>query len=428
MGSLYLTLAFIVGAWSAGYLVLKVVSRAVNISIADYAGAVRRPWYLWSFPFRAVMCDTVAKIEQLKQSEFDHKTRYRIVTENVAAAVMLHQPDGTILWCSPYTEVLTGFAVSEVYDQRTRFLRDHVHEEDREVFEKSLAIVATGEPFQCRYRFYHRSGITLWLETRTVPVFDHVADEYVALSVTLDVTAAVLSQMKIEERNRDLNEFTYMISHDLKAPIVTIRGMLEVLDEERKRMNAAGMEEPVAFMSKAIHRLEQLVQGVLELARVSAAERALEPVSLEDTVREVVEDFQLEIARADATVTTVSELPWVLGNKMQIYQIVSNVVSNAIKYRNPERPLVIAIEPAQSASRRRASFVIRDNGRGIASDKIARIFEPFNRGGEDSIEGSGVGLACVKRIIEKIGGSISVDSAPDSGSRFTIELRRAPGR
>ncbi len=428
IGPASLLLVFIIGAWSAGYLMLRLTRHTVGMPIAEQGIPGKRPWYIWAFPYRRAWCDTLSDIERIKQSEFDHKTRYKIVTDNVAAAVILHQPDGTILWCSPYTEVLTGFAVSEVYDQRGRFLKEHVHEEDREVLEKSLAIVATGEPFQCRYRFYHRSGITLWLETRTVPVFDHVADEYVALSVTLDVTAAVLSQIKIEERNRDLNEFTYMISHDLKAPIVTMRGMLEVLNDEQKRLSAGGMEAPLGFMSKAIHRLEQLVEGVLELARVSAAEKALEPVSLEDTVREVVEDFQLEISRAHATVTTVSELPWVLGNKTQLYQIVSNVVANAIKYRNPERPLVIAIEPTETVSRRRASFAIRDNGRGIAPDKIARIFEPFNRAGEDAIEGSGVGLACVKRIVEKIGGSISVNSAPDSGSIFTIELRRAPDR
>ncbi len=405
---------------------LALIQRTLALPTPEQVVDAKRPFVVRLLPWQGALRKILAETERLKQSEFDHQTRYKILTDNVAAAVIIHQPDGKVLWCSPYAEVLTGFSLNEVYRSRDTFMMRHVHEDDREMVEKSMAIVATGEPFQCRYRFYHKSGMMLWLETRTVPVFDHVADEYVALSITLDVTATVLSQMKIEERNRDLNEFTYMISHDLKAPIVTMRGMLEVLQEEQRRLGVAEMNEPLHFMSKAIHRLEQLVGGVLELARVSAADRALEPVQIGDVVREVLDDLQLEIGRCSAQVTLGSDLPHVLGNKTQLYQIVSNVVANAIKYRSEQRSLVIAIEGAPSTTRRRVSFSIRDNGRGIAPDRISHIFEPFNRAGEEAIEGSGVGLACVKKLVEKLGGSITARSTPGQGSEFTIELRRAP--
>ena len=144
-------------------------------------------------------------VAQLRQSDTDHRTRYKILTENVAAAVMLHEADGTILWCSPFTEVLTGFPLSEIYRNKESFLRSNIQEEDREIFERSLKIVATGEPFQCRYRFYHKSGMALWLETRTVPILDNTSSEYEALSITIDVTAHVMNQLQVEERNKDLN-------------------------------------------------------------------------------------------------------------------------------------------------------------------------------------------------------------------------------
>lgn len=365
-------------------------------------------------------------IAQLRQSEHEHRTRYKILTENVAAAVMLHEADGTIVWCSPFTEVLTGFPLSEIYRNKESFLRSNVHEEDRATVERSLRIVATGEPFQCRYRLYHKSGITLWVETRTVPILDTSAGEYVALSITIDVTAQVINQLQIEERNKDLNEFTYMISHDLKSPILTITGMLGILEEDDTVTQSRQLSEPIAYIRKATNRLQELVNGVLELARITAAERTLEPVPLDDVLREVLDDHQLQISQSRAQITKIEELPVVLGNKTQLYQVFSNLIGNAIKYKSSDRPLIISINPERSTSRRKTSIKVSDNGRGISAERLETIFKPFNRAGEETIEGTGVGLASVKKLVEKLGGSIHVDSAVGGGTSFTIELRQAP--
>lgn len=367
-----------------------------------------------------------ALVAQLRQSDTDHRTRYKILTENVAAAVMLHEADGTILWCSPFTEVITGFPLSEIYRNKENFLRSNIQEEDREIFERSLRIVATGEPFQCRYRFYHKSGMALWLETRTVPILDNTSSEYVALSITIDVTAHVMNQMQAEERNKDLSEFTYMISHDLKAPILTISGMLGILEEEEAIKNEPHLSEPLAYIRKATKRLQDLVSGVLELAKISASERSLEPVSLKEVLSEVMDEHRFQLEQTSARVTTVEELPVVLGNKTHLYQIFSNLLGNAIKYRTENRPLLISIGLDKASSRRKTSIIVRDNGRGISAEKIDTIFKPFNRAGEETIEGTGVGLASVKKLVEKLGGSINVESDVGSGTSFTIELRKAP--
>ena len=365
-------------------------------------------------------------VAQLRQSDTDHRTRYKILTENVAAAVMLHEANGTILWCSPFTEVLTGFPLSEIYRNKETFLKTNIQEEDREIVERSLRIVATGEPFQCRYRFYHKSGMALWLETRTVPILDNTSSEYVAISITIDVTAHVMNQLQVEERNKDLNEFTYMISHDLKAPILTISGMLGILEEEDAIKNNPQLSEPLGYIRKATKRLQDLVSGVLELARISAAERSLEPVRLTDILSEVLDEHRLQIEQSAAKITTVEELPVVLGNKTHLYQVFSNLIGNAIKYKNSDRPLVISIGSDKASSRRKTSIIVTDNGRGISSEKIDTIFKPFNRAGEESIEGTGVGLASVKKLVEKLGGTISVASDVATGTSFTIELRKAP--
>ena len=389
-----------------------------------------RPRFSGAFRWIPLIGKKTSELERLvadlRQSDTDHRTRYKILTENVAAAVMLHEADGTILWCSPFTEVITGFPLSEIYRNKSTFLTANVQEEDREIVQRSLQIVATGEPFQCRYRFYHKSGIALWLETRTVPILDNTSNEYVALSITIDVTAHVMNQLQVEERNKDLNEFTYMLSHDLKAPILTVSGMLGILEEEEAIKNNPQLTEPLTYIRKATKRLQDLVSGVLELARISAAERTLEPIPLRDVINEVLEDHQLQIQQNEAKVTTIEELPVVLGNKTQLYQVFSNLIGNAIKYKRSDRPLIISIGSEKALSRRKTSIVVSDNGRGISSDKLESIFKPFNRAGEETIEGTGVGLASVKKLVEKLGGSIKVESEQDQGTSFTIELRKAP--
>lgn len=361
-----------------------------------------------------------------RQAESDNETRYKILTENVPAAVMLHQSDGMILWGSPFTEVLTGFSLSEILKNRETFLLNQVHEEDKRLVEKSLGIVRTGEPFQYRYRFYHKSGMTLWLETRTVPIYDSSVSDYIALSITLDVTSAVLNQLQIEERNRDLNEFTYMVSHDLKNPINTIKGMIGIIQAEPSLKKNRALDQAASYIASAALRLEDLTDGVLKLARVSASERSLEPVDLNEVMEEVVHDFKHQLERADGKLTTIEELPLVLGNRTQLYQIFSNLIGNAIKYRAPDRPLLISVVPERGNSRRRASIVVRDNGRGIAPSHLDEIFKPFHRASDSSVGGLGVGLACVQRLASRLGGTVGVESKEGEGSTFTVTLRKSP--
>lgn len=371
-----------------------------------------------------ILAGALRRYATLKRAAQESAVRYKALTDNLAAAIILHRRDGAVEWCSPYTEVLTGFSLSEIYSEREVFLTTHVHEDDRDIVRHSLAIVASGEPFQCRYRFYHKSGLCLWLETRTVPVLDQQSQVDVALSITLDVTASVNAQLKVEERNRDLNEFTYMVSHDLKAPIVTLRGMLELVKDGSAAAMKEGIAEPVEHMGKAIKRLESLVEGVLELARVSTTERELVPVNLSEVVAEVIDDYRWQLDQLGAQISVGDGFPWVFGHKTQLYQVFGNLIGNAIKYRDPSRALCIVIRPSEGSTRRRTMIDVIDNGRGIAPEFRESIFTPFARAGENVIEGSGVGLAAVKRILEKLGGSIKVDSVVGEGSTFTVQLRR----
>ena len=375
-------------------------------------------------PYRALLSAGRNSATELRRSEELSRTKYDVLTTNVAAAVIIHEQSGTLMWVSPFTEVLTGFSTSEIMSHASTFFLANVHEDDREMVQRALGIISLGEPFHFKYRFFHKSGTLLWFETRLVPIFDEGLDDYVALSMTFDVTAAVNKQLYVEERNRDLQDFTYMISHDLKAPIFTIRGMLGILEEDITPECPPSIIEAITYITRATNRLETLVGGILELAKISAADRSQTSVDLQKVFLDVHQDYTHALEECGGILTLPSEQISVLGHPTHIYQVFSNLVNNAIKYRCEERPLEITLSIVPARSTRRVQIVVSDNGRGIPEDKLPLLFKPFQRIGEENIEGTGVGLACVARLLEKSQGSIEVHSIPGKGTTFTVQLRR----
>ena len=349
--------------------------------------------------------------------------QYKSLTDNMAAAMILHDHSGGVIWCSPYTEVLTGFSLTEIYGIRQVFLQQNIYEEEQSSFRDACALVSSGESYQYRYRFRHKSGILLWFETRAVPVYDEKTSTYKCLSIVIDVTASVHTQLKLEERNRDLNDFTYMVSHDLKAPILTLQGMLGVVEEEIQPDGASSVGVSIAHMKKAISRLESLVGGILELAQVSAYETHNNGVSLAKVIGEVVDDYQLDVERIGGCVRITDDLPLVYGNEKYLYHIFANLLGNSIKYRDSNRALEVSISAEYSASRKR--FIVRfsDNGQGIPEEYHKEIFKPFVRISSESKMGSGVGLATVSRLVGKLSGRIYLDVS-EQGATFVLELRR----
>ncbi len=363
------------------------------------------------------------QLRDLQEEKDGILQHYKLLTGNLAASVVIRTKEGQISYCSPFTEVLTGYPVSEVYSSTQDFFETILHSEDLELYRRALRVAQSGEPFQFRFRFFHKSGIEMWAETRTVPVQDATGNLLFYLSVTLDVTGAVRYQRQVEEKNRELRDFTYMISHDLKTPIYTIKGMLTLLKEEEPKLPLEALEA-FKHIQSATTRLESLVQSVLEYSKVSSQEVQFEKVSLNQVLEEVLSEYERAFSEVGATVTK-QDLPDILGEKLRAYQIFSNLIGNAIKYRSPNRALTLEIENCESNSERYVKIVVKDNGSGISKDKIHAIFRPFQRANAGGIEGNGIGLACVKKLVEKFGGEVSVESEPDSGSKFYLVMRRA---
>lgn len=342
---------------------------------------------------------------------------------NLAAAVILRDSVGKISYCSPYIEVLTGYAREEIYKNSEDFFLTICHPHEKERLYRSLKVSElSGEPFQFQFQFYHKSGIEMWAESRTVPLFDAQSEISGSLSVTLDITAMMSHQKMVEEKNKELKEFTSMVSHDLKAPIYTINGLIDVIKEDFKEEIAPAALEIFSTIEKAGRRLEQLVQSILDYARLGAKDLTLEPVSFVEIIETVLAEQQHLIEKKKAKIIQISIPKEILGDSSSLIQIFSNLIGNALKYSHPNRPPEIEISTHPSSHPQHICIDIKDNGIGIPNDRLSDVFRPFVRIHSNDGDGTGIGLATVKKLIHKMGANIELSSS-DAGSIFTINIR-----
>jgi light-regulated signal transduction histidine kinase (bacteriophytochrome) len=234
----------------------------------------------------------------------------------------------------------------------------------------------------------------------------------------------VTERRALERSNADLEQFAYVASHDLSAPLHSVEGFTRLLrDRYAAQLDEAGAEF-IEHTQSAVRRMRKLIDDLLAYSRVSSSEVPAHGVDTAAAASSALMLLSGQVAAASASVT-IGDLPAVRGDERRIIQLFENLVGNAIKFRSPERPLAIelAAEPAPPGW---VGIAVRDNGIGIEprfADRIFRMFERLHSAEE--IEGTGIGLAICKRIVEQHGGEITVDSTPDQGATFSFTLPSA---
>lgn len=356
------------------------------------------------------------------------KEELSLVLNNIAAAVILYGDDGTVKFCSPYIHVLSGYSEKELQyaadgakSEDEDFLKNIILEEDWQRYKRARLVSHLGEDSLVRFRIKHKSELVLWLESRMVPVINPHGDVESVMSITIDVTDSINYQKQIELQNQDLNDFAYMVSHDLKAPIFTIHGMADALKDDYASQLPQEAIDLLTFITDAAKRLDTLVASVLEYSALTNTNESQTEVSLIDTIQQVISDYKEQLKTVDAKFHIPEHIPLVKGDAIRFYQLFSNLIGNAIKYREPSRKLQVHIQ-YKTIPPNLIQIEIKDNGLGIPQNKIHDIFRPYRRAHGADIEGSGIGLACVKKIVERLGGQVSVISNEGEGSSFFIIL------
>jgi PAS domain S-box-containing protein len=350
------------------------------------------------------------------------------------------------------TPALRRFLGYELRELNGRFFLDLVHPREtarlRRVFEEALA---TGEAHNITFRLLTRQGEERHLQMDVLTRYTqestplhlrcHFLDvshrvrtdrELRRLAAALQIKAAELEQANTQLRqiNRELDDFSYVVSHDLKEPLRTLEAFSNFLAQDYGHQLGPEGQEFLGHLIEASRRLGALIDDLLTLSRagrVIASPQTFDLGATFDTVRGDLADL---IQRKRAVVRAEGSLPAVAGDPPRITQLLTNLVSNGLKYNENPSPEVILGQAAGDEHEPRSDFVtlcVRDNGIGIAAqyhEQIFRLFRRLHR--REDYEGTGAGLAICKKIVEAHGGRLWVKSEPGQGAAFFFSLPRSP--
>lgn len=228
---------------------------------------------------------------------------------------------------------------------------------------------------------------------------------------------------EIQRRNKELDDFTYVVSHDLKEPLISVEGFSRILQADYDQIIGHEGKEYLSAMVGATTRMKGLIDDLLMLSRVGRATEAFKPVRVGDVLAVIATDMEFTIRQRKVRLSVPADIPAVFGNATQIAIVFRNLIGNAIKFNKSPDPVVeIGVEEAGDDMLR---FSVRDNGIGIEREfheKIFVIFQRLHR--REQYEGSGAGLAIVKKIIEIHKGRIWLESEPGNGTTFYFTLPR----
>jgi PAS domain S-box-containing protein len=308
--------------------------------------------------------------------------------------------------------------------------QDITHPEDLDTDLGYVAQLLAGTltHYEMEKRYLHPSGRDVWALLSASLVHDDDGEPLYFIAQIVDIGArrrATLelarAKAELERSNAELERFASVAAHDLRSPLATVRGLLDLLEQRYAgRLDHQG-EQVVATARRVATQMAESVEGLLTLAEVGAARLDLYPVDVQEVIDEVTEAIApvLDEARADLR---IGPLPVVQGDRAQLRLLFQNLLANAVKFRSPDRPLTVDITAVEDGPWWR--FAVVDNGRGFATVDREVIFEPFGHDHEGyAVTGLGLGLATCRRVVERHGGHI--EAHPDAeGARFEFTLTR----
>jgi PAS domain S-box-containing protein len=397
-------------------------------------------------------------IDSLRKSE----EKYRLLVDNANEAVLVAQ-DGRLKFANPKAVELLGYSLQEITNSPfTQF----IHPDDRSLVVERHQRRLRGEDFPHVYPFrvVDRTGSIKWTEINAVrfswedkpATLNFLADitwrvhaeeelrkhrdrlEELVAERTAELLASIVRlEQEITERKRaeserealiaeletkniELEQFTYTVSHDLKSPLITIRGFLGHLVKDMDRGDKERMRKDITRISNAAERMERLLEELLELSRIGHFVTPPEEVELGAVAREAAKMVAGRLRERGVKLKITSDLQKVIGDRSRLLQVMQNLLDNAIKFFGDQPNPRVEIGARQTGEE--TVFYIRDNGVGMDPKHHEKVFGLFEKLDQNS-EGTGVGLAIVKRIVELHGGRIWVESEGlDKGSTFCFTL------
>lgn len=342
--------------------------------------------------------------------------------------VWIAAPDGTVTYYNDRVSEFSG--VRQLPDGTWSWESMLTHEDEQRTVEAWDKAVRAGTPFEIEHRLRMRDGSNRWHLSRALPQRDSEGKVTGWFGTATDVherkehqEALEVHNTHLKSINNDLDNFIYTASHDLKAPIFNIEGLLALLSEEHTAVGKQSSDTKMILemMESSVDRFKKTIESLTDIAKLQQEnEKEAVLVNLQEVIEEVALDLAPMIKRTKATVKVdVENCPYVLFSHKNLRSVVYNLLANAIKYHSPDRApqVLISCESTSGYS----VLTIADNGLGISPRHSKEIFTMFKRF-HDHVEGTGIGLYMVKKMVENAGGSIKVESKENEGTTFRVNF------
>jgi PAS domain S-box-containing protein len=366
------------------------------------------------------------------------------IINNMMDTLIVASPDGKILRLNAAACVLLGYEEEELIGRPIDIVMAREPGTGTGLVDEFLKeTIYTGEMF---YRIKDGTRVPVLFSSSVM--YDIHQKPAGIVCVAQDIAERKRSEAQLKsyseelaEINEELKTFAYIVSHDLRAPLVNIKGFSDellysveeikpVLEQhlagigEDKRLKYTivlekDIPEALKFIGSSVRRMDNLINAILKLSRAGLRKMNPEPLQTEEFVRTILQTLAHQIETRRITVT-IAPLPDIIADRTAIEQIFGNLLDNAVKYLEPGRAGQITISADRSSDE--VVFRVRDNGRGISKEDIPKAFEIFRRVGKQDAPGEGMGLAYVKTLIRLLGGRIWCESEPGVGTTFSFSL------
>jgi PAS domain S-box-containing protein len=336
--------------------------------------------------------------------------------------------NNTLYW-SPRLKELLGYADDEL-DISFDTFNALLHPDDKERVTAAIeAHLKHRVPYDVEQQMRTKSGEYRWFQARGQAVWDEDGRPRRMVGSTTDITHRKIAEeslktyaARLERSNRELEEFAYVASHDLQEPLRKIQAFGDRLKSKHGQTLGDQGRDYLERMQNAAARMQSLIDGLLTYSRVTTKAQPFVPVDLIQVAHEVMSDLEVRIQEVGAQVD-VGNLPRIEADPTQMRQLLQNLVANALKFHRPDQPPVVKLYADQATPNGVCHIFVEDNGIGFDEKYLDRIFQVFQRlHGRGEYEGSGVGLATCRKIVERHEGRITARSAPGQGATFIITL------
>lgn len=378
----------------------------------------------------------VVDITEQKNSEQKLKAseeRFRIMANASPHFIWELSSEGFPLYVNKAALDYVGKTYEEYIEQPWS---EYLHLDDAEfVTREILEAVAARKGYRVEHRIQSATGEYQWFISSADPSFfpDGELYRYIGSAINIDdlkraeqalATQHALAQdyaRRLESSNKDLSQFASVVSHDLQAPLRKVTMFADMIKEKEAENLSEEGRKYLDRIQYSISRMTELIRDLLALSRIDRSNTPFIKTDLKDVMITVLDDLATDIAQTNAQIV-LGQMVTLEADTKQITQMFSNLISNAIKYRKSDVQPIIHVQ-SQYIDEQSVQMTVTDNGIGIKSEYFSKIFEIFQRlHSESQYSGTGIGLAIVKRIVDRHNGIISVESIPGKSSTFKVIL------